>query len=166
MNRNGWIGLGVVIAMFSTVVVAADLGLEDLKALEGDWARVGQGGAAAEEVTSSWRVTAAGTAIVETLFPGSDHEMVTVYHRDDDRLMLTHYCAGGNQPRMREVAASGPSRLEFDCAGGTGMVSEDDAHMHHLSIEWLDADHIRTTWTSHANGAVDHVAKFDLVRMR
>ena len=44
-------------------------------------------------------VTAAGTAVMEALFPETDHEMLTVYHLEGNDLVLTHYCAMGNQPR-------------------------------------------------------------------
>ena len=54
-----------------------------------------------DQVVSTYRVTAAGSAVMEVLFPGTDHEMVTVYHQDGDDLILTHYCAAGNQPRMK-----------------------------------------------------------------
>ena len=46
------------------------------------------------------RTTGGGSAVTETLFPGTAHEMMSVYHMDGDDLVLTHYCAGGNQPRM------------------------------------------------------------------
>jgi len=37
----------------------------------------------------------------------TDHEMTNVYHMDGPTLVMTHYCAAGNQPRLR--AASGTS---------------------------------------------------------
>ena len=67
---------------------------ESLKKLAGDWVEVGKDGKPTEKVVSSIRVTSAGSAIEETLFPGGDHEMVTMYFLDGDRLLLTHYCAG------------------------------------------------------------------------
>src|SRR4051812_25593828 len=38
-----------------------------------------------------YHLTGAGSALVETDFPGSDHEMVSVYHLDGDDLRMTHY---------------------------------------------------------------------------
>src|SRR5690348_2757738 len=69
---------------------------ERLKSLAGDWMGKGPGG---QEITMlRFRVTAGGSALEETEFPGTDHEMVTVFHMDGDRLALTHYCHLGNQP--------------------------------------------------------------------
>ena len=36
--------------------------------------------------------------------------MATAYHLDKDTLMLTHYCGGGNQPRMRAKSVSSDGR--------------------------------------------------------
>jgi hypothetical protein len=44
-------------------------------------------------VRVEYRVTGAGSAVVETLFPGTPHEMVTVYHARKGVLCMTHYCA-------------------------------------------------------------------------
>jgi len=141
-------------------------GMDDLRAMAGEWVRVGEDGKATAEIASSWRVTSAGSAVIETLFPGTEHEMVTVYHEDGDAIALTHYCAMGNQPRMRSVAAAPPRTLEFACAGGSNMASENDAHMHHARLEWIDADHVRAVWTAEADGAVAHVVELDLVRRK
>lgn len=54
----------------------------------------------------SFDVVSNGSALVETYGVGTGRETVTVYYRDHDDLWLTHYCAQGNQPRLRAVAAS------------------------------------------------------------
>ena len=54
----------------------------------------------AEQVTNVFRVTAGGSAVEETVFPGTEQEMVTLYFVRDGRLQLTHYCMAGNQPHM------------------------------------------------------------------
>ena len=53
------------------------------------------------KIVSVIKVTAGGSAVHETLFPGSAHEMVSVYHLDGADLVMTHFCALGNQPRMK-----------------------------------------------------------------
>ena len=60
-------------------------------------------------VSVSYRLISNGTALVETWAAGSDHETMTVFHPDHADLMLTHYCAQGNQPRLRVIAASNDS---------------------------------------------------------
>ncbi|MGH7152138.1 MAG: hypothetical protein ACREIU_15640, partial [Planctomycetota bacterium] len=96
MNRN--LAIGLITLGCSALALAGDepkkgAPLERIKALAGEWVQVGEDGKPTTEVISSYRVTAAGSAVVETLFPGSDDEMVTVYHMDGESLMLTHYCS-------------------------------------------------------------------------
>ncbi|HSB61114.1 MAG TPA: hypothetical protein VLI67_05305, partial [Vicinamibacteria bacterium] len=88
-------------------------GFERFKALAGEWVAAEDGEMARKgDLVARYAVTAAGSAVVETIFPGTSHEMVTVYHADGPDLVLTHYCVEGNQPRMRAKNA-GASRFDF-----------------------------------------------------
>lgn len=122
----------------------------------------------AKEVHVTYKVTSGGSAVVETLFPGTEHEMVTVYYLEGEQLALTHYCVVGNQPHMvAKPGASGPegTTIVFECHGlGTNMASEDDAHMHTATLEILGNDHIRTTWQMFEKQKQTHAATFDLTR--
>ena len=121
-------------------------------------------GIATDEVVSIYRETAGGSAIIETLFPGTDHEMITLYHQDGRDLVLTHYCVMGNQPRMKAAADSTRVKIAFKCTGGSNMKSENDHHMHQGTVTVIDNNHIRSERVSHENGAVNHTASFSLVR--
>ena len=75
---------------------------ERFKRLVGEWeAADAKSESQKGKIQSRFHLTAGGSAVVETVFPGEEMEMVTVYHRDGDQLMLTHFCHLGNQPRMR-----------------------------------------------------------------
>jgi hypothetical protein len=71
--------------------------LRQLKTLAGEWRgkidKRGEG----DPIVVTNKVTTSGHAVVETFVPGSEHEMVTVYHLDRDKLVLTHYCAADNR---------------------------------------------------------------------
>ena len=66
--------------------------LAPFKTLAGEWAGKGMHGDANHDVTIVYKVTSGGSAVVETIGPGTEHEMVTVIHPDGDSLVLTHYC--------------------------------------------------------------------------
>ena len=49
----------------------------------------------------SYKLISGDSALVEEWGRGTSHETETVFHPDHAELLLTHYCAQGNQPRLR-----------------------------------------------------------------
>jgi hypothetical protein len=145
---------------------------ELLKQLQGDWVGETTIDGKVTEIESRWRVTAAGTAVMETLFAGTQHEMVTVFHRDGDSVLATHYCSAGNQPRIRSVGGgmlnAHPSLhmeryIEFDYVDSANLKSPDDAHIGALLLA-IYSDKLIERWSAYAKGKVDHEAEFVLTR--
>jgi hypothetical protein len=141
---------------------AAQQAFAQLKKLEGTWeGRAGENGEMPVKVI--YKVTGGGSALLETQFPGTGHEMVTVYHLDGDRLLMTHYCAAQNQPRMKLIPGKDPSVLQFDFVSGTNMKPK-DVHMHNVKFRLQEKDHVVSEWTSYGNGKPVGTMKFDLSR--
>lgn len=136
---------------------------ERLKGLSGVW----EGKKIKEDkektVRIEYRLTGGGSALVETLFPGTPQEMVSVYHDNEGKLEMTHYCMLKNHPRMALEKASDDS-LDFTFAGGSDIDPAKDPHMHALTITFLDKDNIIHTWTMFEEGKVKEVATFKLSR--
>jgi len=138
--------------------------LERFKTLAGEWVAAEDGDMVKKgDLVARYAVTASGTAVVETVFPGSEHEMVTVYHADGPDLVLTHFCMEGNQPRMRARGAQG-SRFEFAYDGGTNIDPKRDRHMHSATFDLASANEIRSEWSELAEGKPVFVARMHLVR--
>ena len=164
------LGLGLVLGIAS--VVAADdrpaspsaARFEALKKLAGDWVEIGPDSKPTDKVVSSFRVTAAGSVLKETLFPGTPKEMVTMYHLDGPDLVLTHYCALANQPRMRAEAAQETNRFVFRFIGGTNLRSEADSHMHQVTFTMPSDDRLQAEWVASQDGKACHCVKLDLAR--
>src|SRR5262245_36005983 len=78
--------------------------LEKLKKLEGTWLLADEDGKPTKQIASIIKVTAGGSVVHETLFPGQPLEMISVYAVDGADLIMTHYCVLGNQPRMKADA--------------------------------------------------------------
>ena len=144
------------------VPVTAQSAFEKLKGLAGRWEGTAEDGSA---VAASYRVTANRSAVVETILPGTEHEMVTMYHMDGDRLMLTHYCAVGNQPRMVLDPQEGSNALVFQFAGATNMKSDRDMHMHSARIRIVNSDLIEAEWDAWKDGKKSSTEKFILKRI-
>ena len=143
-------------------------GLEKLKALAGTWVEADKDGKPTDKVVSVVRVTAGGSAVHETLFPGQPMEMVSVYHLDGSDLVMTHYCMLGNQPKMKADPKSAKNQIHFAFAGGSNLDPAKDMHMHEATLTFVDANHIEVAGVAWVGGkpSEDHCAKLKLVRKK
>src|SRR3954471_4826584 len=128
-------------------------GLEKMKKLAGTWLAVDPDGQPTDQVVSVIKVTAGGSAVHETLFPGQPHEMISVYTADGPDLVMTHYCVLGNQPRMKADAKSPPNQIVFRFAGGTNLDPAKDKHMHEATLTIVNDDRIELNGVGWENGA-------------
>jgi len=152
--------------------ISAEDAFARLKSLEGTWVgtRTGEGEEAQAEAERDpgarheFRVSAAGTVVMETMFPGTEHEMINMYHIDGEELMLTHYCSAGNQPTMRlDRAASSPDLLVFEFSGGTNLDPSKDTHIHAAKLTLGDR-RMTSEWTSWIDGKAGEAMSFHLAR--
>jgi hypothetical protein len=107
-------------------------------ALPGQWRATWEGRA----VDVSYRLTARGSVLLETWMPGTSAETITAYHHDGARVMLTHYCAQGNQPRLR-LASVDEGTLVFRRFDATNL-QPDAAALAELVLD-LDGDTLTRT---------------------
>jgi len=143
---------------------AAKSQFETLRSLEGDW--VGEPAPDGTRVETTFHVTGNGSAVQQVLFPNTPHEMISMYHLDGDRLLHTHYCALGNQPRMVAKAPKQQGEIAFAFLDATNMPSTDDMHMHEMRLLVRDKDHIEEWWQAWDKGQAqaDHAVHFVLKR--
>ena len=146
---------------------AAAVALDRLKTLVGEWEMVKPPDESSKGKTAvRYRLTGGGTAVAETIFPDSAMEMLSVYHRDGEQLVMTHYCAAGNQPRMRTKIGKDKDELVFEFAGGSNLNPAKDMHVHGGRVRFVDADHIHAEWEMYADGKAATKHSFDLVRKK
>jgi hypothetical protein len=120
---------------------AAQKSFEELKSLDGSWEGKAPDGQA---VQVAYRVTGNGSAVMSEIKGHAD--MISMFNLDGDRLLMTHYCGAGNQPRM--VASTSPDgkTLTFDFLDATNLASPDDGHMTRLVLSMTDANHHTEEW--------------------
>jgi len=145
-------------------VVTTDFG--KLKQLIGKWEAMSKMSGKNQKVFVNYKLTSGGTALVETLFPGTPHEMVSVYTADGGDLMMTHYCMLGNQPRLKVEESDQPNQMKFEFDGGTGIKSSKDPHMHALTITFIDPDHFRQEWAFFDGGKQKSVETLNFARAK
>ena len=137
---------------------------ERLKKLEGNWITVSEKAGSAEGIKAHYHTTAGGSAVVETLVPARDEEMVSVYHLDRGALVMTHYCSLGNHPHMRAAAPAADGTITFTCDGSSNVSESAEMHMHSVEFKFTDDSHVRATWTLYDKGHSAEVAPFAFVR--
>ena len=128
-------------------------GFETMKKLAGTWLAAGEDGKPTDQVMSIIRVTAGGSAVHETLFPGQPQEMISVYTVDGPDLVMTHYCVLGNQPRLKADPKSPANQIRFQFAGGSNLDPTKDKHMHSATLTIVDDGHIEVAGVGWQGGA-------------
>ncbi len=135
---------------------------EKLKSLAGEWK--GTYGEKKQPSEVAYRVVSNGTVVEETLKNADSKDMVTLYYRDGDRLMMTHYCSIGNQPRMAARPMKDGKTLVFSFVDVTNLVSPQDGHMHAMELTFDAANRITHRWTWRQAGKDTKPEVFEFTR--
>ncbi|HEV2570091.1 hypothetical protein [Sphingomonas sp.] len=121
--------------------VPAATAFDQLKQLVGRWRPADR---ADGSLNIHFYLTAGGTVLVESRerTNGEPHSL-TLYHRDGDALIATHYCPQGNQPRLA-LAGRDDQGLHFTFRDATDL-DAGEFHQHDLWLDLTDPNHpIRT----------------------
>lgn len=119
-----------------------------LKTLVGEWEADTQMG----KVHVSYELIAGGTSLVERESGEKMPAMLTVYYLDGDRLLLTHYCMAGNQPRMQARAFNPETgEVDFEFLDATNL-APGAGHMHNAKIRVPDREHLSSEWEFYEKG--------------
>ena len=165
---------GVLLVFFGSAAASAgeqslgpysgSKGFERMKELTGTWEGASNMAKEGERVRVEYRLSSGGSSIVETLFPGTPHEMVSVYFDNKGQLTMTHYCVLRNQPKMKLQKADAQN-LNFVFAGGANIDPQKDAYMGSLTITFVDKNHVVEKWTLFKEGKEQEKTVFELTRV-
>ena len=155
--------IAACILLFTTAVFAqsdAQKSFDQLKSLAGSWEGKNSMG---QSVQVSYRMTAGGSALMSEIV-GHGETMISMINFDGpNRLLLTHYCAVGNQPRMQASASPDGRTITFNFLDATNLDNPQSGHMDHVVIAMLGPDHHTEEWNF-----IDHGKEikefFDLTR--
>lgn len=135
----------VAVSMLSAHVVLAETdnqtSFHQLAGLEGKWVGKGSQG---QPIEVTFRMTAGGSALMSEIHGEGHENMITMFNMDGDRLIMTHYCGAGNQPRMK-VASSDAKSVSFEFFDGTN-IAPGAGHMQHVTFAQADATHHTEDW--------------------
>jgi len=154
------------LALFAGLVTAQSKpanGFAQLKTLVGQWDGKTESG---KPVRASYKLVSGGTALLESLTPADESEMVTLYSADGDHVTATHYCSTGNQPQMRTPPITGVVReFAFSFVSATNLPSPATGHMHRLVLILEGNDRLTQRWTWRENGS-DKTEVFHFTRKK
>jgi len=128
----------------------AQAAFNELKKLAGEWEAEWEGrdyGPADKPVIVRYEVTADGTVVTEVSAAGTPEEMSTQYTVDHDDLVVSHFCALGNQPKMKLNKGGGSKgkKLGFGKAS-VGNLKPNVPYMVLISINQVSETVLETTW--------------------
>jgi hypothetical protein len=139
----------------------AQQSFDKLKTLAGQW----EGKSSKGIVQVSYRVMANDSSIVSEINAPGDN-MISVFHMDKDRLLLTHYCGAGNQPRMQATTSPDGKSITFDFVDGTNIMPSQMGHMRRLIVTMSDANHHLEEWIFATNDGKEMRELFELQRKK
>lgn len=136
---------------------------ERIKSLAGVWKGTSETDGKVEPAEIIYKVTSMGSAVVETLFPGTPHEMVSIYHDDENgKLTMMHYCAIGNRPQL-DLKRSEADTMELELSPGSDLIEK--PHMHGLNLSFKGAGELTQSWTCFENGKAHHTTTLSVKKM-
>ncbi len=143
----------------------AQAAFERFKNLEGQW--LGRSTKGWEEVVG-FKTIAQGSVVVENSFDAHPNEtMMTMFHLDGERLMLTHYCVAKNQPRLEATSFENDGKtITFTFLDATNLPSRDKGHMDKAVFRFADENKFSTQWTWYQNGKESWMEEIVLERKR
>jgi hypothetical protein len=112
----------IVVALAATAVLAqsdAQKSFTQLKSLTGSWEGKTPDG---KPLLVSFRETAGGSAIMSEILGTGPENMVSMFNMDGpNKLLMTHYCGAGNQPRMQASVSPDGKTITFTFFDGTNI---------------------------------------------
>jgi hypothetical protein len=113
-----------------------------IKSMPGTWEGKTADG---RDVRISFKVVSGGSAVVSEILGKED--MISMINLDGpDKLMLTHYCSMGNQPRMQASVSPDGKTVTFKFQDATNLSSPDAGHMDRMVLTLLDENHHTEEW--------------------
>jgi len=151
---------------FATTALAqsnSQTAFDKLKSLQGTWSGKTMEG---KNVQVTFRAISGGSAVESEIQGESEANMISVFHLDGDRLLMTHYCGVGNQPRMVGSLSSDGKTITFNFLDATNLLPTQPGHMERLTLILPDSSHQTEQWDFLAQDGKQHHEMFDLQRVK
>jgi len=96
----------------------------------------------------TFKVVSGGSAVMSEIQGKGPEDMVSLFHMDGpNKLLMTHYCGAGNQPRMQASVSPDGKTITFNYFDATNLEKPDSGHMQRMVLTLLDENHHTEEWT-------------------
>jgi hypothetical protein len=147
MTRHTRTAAVIILALAATAALAqsdAQKSFTQLKSLTGSWEGKALNG---QPLVVSFRETAGGSAIMSEILGHGPENMISMFNLDGpNKLLMTHYCGAGNQPRMQASFSPDGKTTTFTFFDGTN-IAPGAGHMETMVLTILDDTHHTEDWT-------------------
>ena len=115
-----------------------------IKGMPGSWEGKTPDG---QPVQVTFKVVSGGSAVMSEIVGKGPEDMISMFNMDGaDRLLLTHYCGAGNQPRMQASVSPDGKTITFTFVDATNLATPDAGHMSRMVLTVLDENHHTEDW--------------------
>jgi hypothetical protein len=156
------ISLGLLaIATVALAQTPAQKSFDQLKTLTGSWEAKSSLG---KILQVTFEDDADGHVLMSKIKSQKHSPMISIFHMDGpNRLLFTHYCSDGTQPRLIASTSPDGKTITFDFLDATNLATPDTGHYQRIAFTMLDANHHTEDWTFNDHGK-DIEEFFDLLR--
>jgi hypothetical protein len=128
---------------------------QTLEALQGSWRLPAPRTDGERAFRISYRPISKGSALVETFGNPAGSVTETIYHRDGVKIMATHYCAQGNQPRLVLEPAAARDALSFRFLDVTNLAGKDASHLIRIDFRLIGPNRLERRETYAEEGSTE-----------
>jgi hypothetical protein len=150
-----------VAATFALAQTDAQKAFDAIKSMPGSWQGKTPDG---RPLQVTFKVVSGGSAVMSEILGQGPEDMISMFNLDGaNKLLMTHYCGAGNQPRMQASVSPDGKTITFNFVDATNLKSADDGHMYRMVLTLLDDNHHTEDWTFIDHGK-EMKESFDLRR--
>ena len=134
-----------VLATSAYAQTDAEKAFATIKNMPGTWEQKAPDG---KVLRVTFKVVSGGSAVMSEIEGKGPEDMISMFNMDGpNKLLMTHYCGSGNQPRMQASVAPDGKTITFNYVDATNLATPDAGHMQKMVLTVLDENHHMEDWT-------------------
>jgi len=135
----------IAVAATGHAQTEAQKAFNTIKTMPGTWESKASD---ARSLQVTFKVISGGSAVMSEIMGQGPEDMISMFHLDGpNKLLMTHYCGAGNQPRMQAAVSSDGKTITFNFMDVTNLVTPDAGRMQKMVLTLLDENHHTEEWT-------------------